>query len=223
MSRTVTMAASELVIDFDLYPRHHIDSSNTRSIMEAIDAGETLPPIIADAASKRVVDGVHRTTAALRKDPDARVKVTLVEYADDGEMFLDAVRRNARHGVKLNNYDRARVLNIGDRLGVDEAAVAGALAVDVDVTAKLRAARTAYGSDGRPVEIKPRAAKHLAGTKLSEKQERAVRRSQGWPLYFHCDQIINAIEGDLVDWSDERNTEAIDRLRAALSEALVAA
>lgn len=218
---TKTMPASELVIDFNLYPRHHIDRTNVRAIKEAMEAGEKVPAVIADAASLRVIDGVHRTTGALERDPAALIRVTLVEYADEGEMFLDAVRRNARHGVKLSSYDRARVVNVGDRLGIDPEAVAGALAVTVDVTERLRAARTAYDQQGKPVEIK-RAARHLAGSKLTEKQRKANKRSQGWPLYFHCEQIINAIEGDLVDWTDERNTEALARLRAAISQSAAA-
>ena len=220
--RTKNMPASELVIDFNLYPRHHVDRTNVRAIKEAMSAGEDLPAVVADAASLRVIDGVHRVTGALELDENATIKVALIEYDDEAAMFLDAVRRNARHGVKLSSYDRARVVHVAERLGIDEEAVAGALATTVDVTARIKAARTAYDKDtGKPVQIK-RAARHLAGSKLSKKQQRANQRSQGWPLYFHCEQIINAIEGDLVDWTDERNTEALARLRAAIAQSAAA-
>lgn len=219
--KTKTMPAAELVIDFNIYPRHHVDRTNVRAIKEAIVSGEELPAVVADAASLRVIDGVHRVTGNLEIDENARIKVALVDYADEGEMFLDAVRRNARHGVKLSNYDRARVIHVAERLGIDDDAVAGALATTVDVTARLKAARTAYDDKGKPVQIK-RAARHLAGSKLSQKQKRANERSQGWPLYFHCEQIINAIEGDLVDWTDERNTEALGRLREAIAQSAAA-
>lgn len=216
MTKTVTMPVAELILDYDLYPRHHIDTTNVTSISQAIDAGEQLPPVVADLGSKRVTDGFHRVTAYLRQSPDSRIKVTLIDYPDEQTMFVDAVQRNARHGVKLSSFDRARTVLIGDRLSIDTERLAGALAVDVDVLAKLRAARTAYDKSGKPVAIK-RNARHLAGSKITERQERANRRAQGWPLSFHVDQIINAIEGDLVDWDDPRNGEAVARLREVLA------
>lgn len=219
MARTTTIRAADLVLDFDLYPRHRLDDTNIRRITDALEAGEKLPPVIACSATNRVADGFHRTEAVLRRDPDGTIRVQFHDYPTEQDLFLDAVARNARHGVTLNNWDRARVIQLGDRLGVDPAAVAGALAVTIDVTEKLRAARTAYTPDGQPVAIK-RSARHLAGHQLTERQERANRRSQGWPVWFHCDQIVNAIEGDLVDWTDQKNREGLDRLTAALEGVL---
>lgn len=218
---TKTVRAAELVIDFNIYPRHHVDRTNVRSIKEAILAGEELPPVVVDSENHRVIDGVHRVTAALEIDENSQIKVQLVEYPDTASMFLDAVRRNARHGVKLSNFDRARVSIIAEELGIDEDAVAGALSTTVDVMQALKAKRTAYDDKGKPVEIK-RSAQHLAGSRLSQKQQRANQRSQGWPMWFHVDQIINQIQGDLVDWSDVRNGEALERLRAVLATVEVA-
>src|SRR5436190_4972945 len=96
--------ASTLVLDYNLYPRHKLDPVNLRTLNEALDAGEALPSVIADKTSKRVVDGFHRTTVALRRNVD--VAVEWRTYKDDAAMFLDAVALNARHGVPLEPFDR---------------------------------------------------------------------------------------------------------------------
>jgi ParB-like chromosome segregation protein Spo0J len=55
-----TMLASELMIDFNLYPRHAIDSTHVNDLLNALKAGAKLPPVVINQQDKRVVDGFHR-------------------------------------------------------------------------------------------------------------------------------------------------------------------
>lgn len=204
--------AASLVLDFGLYPRHQLIGVNLRTLNEALDAGETLPSVIVDRTSKRVIDGFHRVTLALRRDED--IAVEWRTYKDDAAMFLDAVALNARHGVPLEPFDRARCLEIADGFGIGVSTLASALAVNVDVLGALRATRTAFTPKGAPVTIK-RSLRHKAGTKLTEKQVKANERSSGWPVSFHANQIVEAIEADLVP-DDAQTRDAIARLKRVL-------
>src|SRR5688572_13414948 len=58
-----TIKASELVEDFDLYPRGDVDGTHVLSLVQALEAGVELPPIIACKKTKRIVDGFHRRRA----------------------------------------------------------------------------------------------------------------------------------------------------------------
>jgi hypothetical protein len=210
--------AARLVLDYELYPRHEISASLVADLVRARKAGETLPPIIVDARTLRVVDGFHRTTAALRHDGEkATVQIEAYEYADEAAVFLDAVARNARHGYKLTKFDAVRCLQRAEELSIAEEAIAGALAVTVDVTAKLRAAKTAYDEHGKPLAIK-RTLRHLSGSRLTGKQQKYNLRASGWSIRFHAQQIIEAIGCDAVDWQDEETTRALSRLAAVLGE-----
>ena len=63
---TKVLAAS-LVLDFNFYPRHKVDDYHVSEIRASMQAGVIMPPVRADKASKRVVDGLHRVTAALKE------------------------------------------------------------------------------------------------------------------------------------------------------------
>jgi len=211
------LKVTKLVLDYGLYPRHEMDSTVTTDLAKAMEAGETLPPIIADRASLKVVDGFHRTTAALRiHGEDAEVQVELRDYASDAAMFLDAVRLNARHGYKLTKFDAARCMQKADEMSIDPDAMAGALAITVDTAAKLKAAKTAYDPQGNAIPIK-RSLRHLSGQKLTERQTEFNRRASGWSIRFHAQQIIEAIESDSVEWDDAETAAALGRLLTALT------
>ena len=49
------MRASELVLDFTLYPRHKVDDRNLDRIRLSLEAGEKMPPVRADKESHRVI------------------------------------------------------------------------------------------------------------------------------------------------------------------------
>lgn len=213
MTRRAEMVSAEsLVLDFNLYPRHALSSVNLRRIGEAIAVGEQLPPVRADRASRRVIDGFHRVTWKLRAGQP--VEVEWHDYADDAAMLLDAIALNARQGMPLEPYDRARCLELADGLGIDLDQLAGALAVDLDVLGKLRATRTAFDPEGKPVMIK-RSLRHKAGGKLTRRQVEANRRASGWSVRFHAEQIILAIEADYVP-EDEATAQALARLAELL-------
>src|SRR5688572_5167258 len=88
---------SDLVLDFNLYPRNDVSSVNVTSLIDAIEMGDPIPPPVVDKSSKRVIDGFHRVNAYKRL-AHQEIEVTFREYKNEKDMFADAVRLNRAHG-----------------------------------------------------------------------------------------------------------------------------
>jgi hypothetical protein len=96
---TLVLPLSSLMEDMDLYPRHSIDSTYVASLLEALKAGDQLPPIIIDKKSLRIVDGWHRARAYKRlHGASGSIDVITVQYKSEADIIFDAVKRNAGHG-----------------------------------------------------------------------------------------------------------------------------
>ena len=183
------MKAIEVILDFDLYPRNNLDAFNIRNLVEALELGVELPPIVIDKKSKRAVDGFHRVRAAIRYGGDL-AEITVIEksYKNDAEMFLDAMKYNADHGAKLDQADRVHCIIVAERLKISPEAVAGALHIPVDKVGALANDRIATcGSLRIPLT---RTNRHMAGRRLSKKQRAANERSSGMNQQFYVNQRV---------------------------------
>jgi len=220
MKETVTkIKTSKLVLDYDLYPRQDVQSYNVYLMVEALKSGTTLPPIIIDKKSKRVIDGFHRVKAYQRLfGPDAEIPCIRKEYIDEAEMYAEAMDLNSKHGRNLTPYDRARCLARAEELKIDAAVVAKALNMTVESLGRLKAERLGY-FQSRPIVLK-RTTAHLAGEDLTEEQFAYNRQAGGMQSTFYINQIISMLEAEAVDWSDEKVVRGLKRLRELLDKAL---
>lgn len=210
-----------LVEDLSLYPRLQVDDHHVARLAEALRAGASLPPVVADRATKRIVDGFHRRRAALRVFGEtATIAVEFHDYADEAAIVLDAIRRNAAHGKRLSTAEEVRCLLIAERVGIDRAAVAAALAVRVERLEELAQKRVADGPTERVV-LKPAMA-HLAGKRVDAEQERVNRHLNGNQASYYARMLIELLESDAIDWSNRTLVERLERLYELLAERLCA-
>jgi hypothetical protein len=115
----VTVKLSDLVEDFDLYPRHSVDSSYVSDLARAIEAGDTLPLVVIEKKTKRIVDGFHRSRAwrkVLGRGGD--IEVDARAYPDEKALLKEAIELNARNGRKLDQQDRTRSAILLERHGI---------------------------------------------------------------------------------------------------------
>lgn len=214
-----TLKAAELILDYDLYPRNNIDGGNLKNLCDAIAAGVELPPVVIDRKTRRVVDGFHRTKAYLRTGgPDAAVSVIEKGYRNDQELFQDAVRYNASHGAKLDPCDRARCALIAQRLHIDNETLARALNMPLTGVEKLVETRTAFDKKGNPLPLKRTVSKGFAGKKLTPRQEEANTRLSGMNQSFYANQLIELIESNMLDTSDEALMGRLTHLKMLLDK-----
>jgi ParB-like chromosome segregation protein Spo0J len=80
---------------------HGEDAEHVRALADAI---ADLPPIIVHRRTMRVVDGMHRVLAAVRRGQET-IEVRLFDGTDN-EAFVLAVRENVVHGLPLSLADR---------------------------------------------------------------------------------------------------------------------
>lgn len=199
---------AKLVLDFNIYPRHKVDSTHVKHLAETMQAGHTLPPVIVDAKTMRVVDGFHRVRAARSlHGAEATMLCELRTYATEADVLADAIRLNAAHGRNLAPWDRARCIMLAEQVGLEGPRIAELLCVRIESLELKKVTRFAeYHNE--PVPIK-RTISHLAGQELTPQQVTANERAGGMTALFYVNQIISLLENDALDWS---NTPLVERL-----------
>lgn len=215
------MKLSEMVLDFDLYPRGSVDSRHASEIGRSLDAGATLPPMVLCKKSHRIVDGFHRHRVyGQRFGEHYETEVVEKTYRNDAELFADAMRFNSTHGLPMDTHDKARCVLIAQRLGIDDDMIADALHVSADYIGSLRVDRTA--KSGRLVVPIKRTIRHMAGRQLTKPQVEANTKLSGMNQQFYVNQIITLIESDLLDKADEDLLERLKVLHGLLDGILIA-
>ena len=213
---TKKIRLSDLVCDFDMYPRASVDSVHVRAIRDAIEAGEQVPPIITDEESKRVVDGFHRYRAWRRVlGSDGEVEVEIRSYDSEADLFADAVRLNARHGRPFAPYDRARSIARAVELGMTTEKIAECIGLRVDRVKEITMERTSTAPNGSKVVIK-NTLRHLRGKRLTKAQQQANGRAGGMAPLFYVNQVTNLVENGAMDLENEAVVVALGQLRDML-------
>jgi hypothetical protein len=220
MSEIKQVPAAEVILDFDLYPRNDLDSHNVRRIVESMQAGIEMPPIIRDQKSHRCVDGFHRLRAAIRLYGDnSEVSVIDRTYKNEAEIFLDAMRLNASHGVGLDPFDRTRCVILGDKLKLTLDQIAGALNMTTQSLGKLRETRTAMAGSLR-VPLKQGISKMFNNRRLTKQQAETNERLSGMNPLFHVNQLVMLIQADMLDLENENLIKGLQKLHALLDRSL---
>lgn len=214
-AKAETIHPSKLVLNYDIYPRHQIDSTNVRNIQDARESGASLPPVIAWRKNKWVIDGFHRTTDAMRSKLE-EIAVEWRDYRNESEAFEEAIRLNA-HGRQLAPYDKARCAQIGEALSIDPARLANALGLTVERLSELTLRKTAIGEHGAGLIPIKATLGSFAGKPLSSKQVEGNRLAGGMYPLAYVNQVINLIQNDLIDTDNENLMAGLVRLDSLLS------
>lgn len=247
MSKTATVDIADLLLDYNFYPRHKINSQHSSRLALAIEAGNSVPPIIVDKKTMRVSDGFHRVDAYRKLyGTHAQIPVIFKEYKSDRELFIDAMRYNSDHGYNLTSQDRARSVGIAQSLGIKDEMIAHALRVKVKVitedyearkcsvvkitvkeepkeTPKSTTAKAKVKKDTgftETVYLK-RPALWMAGGQLTQEQVAIHEKLGGNPASYYVNQLILLIEGKFIDPSDTQLYSRLSTLRDTLDQYLM--
>ncbi|MET8767159.1 ParB N-terminal domain-containing protein [Streptomyces sp. NPDC004658] len=160
------------------------DVEHTRALAEI--AAERLPPIIVHRSSMTVVDGLHRSRAALLRG-ERTIRARFFDGTPE-EAFLLSVTANRAHGLPLSLSERkaaaARLVRMfPDRSDRSLAASAG---LSDKTVARLRRAsaehprsNTRIGADGRGRPVDGAARRRLAARLLALEPHRSLRNIAG--------------------------------------------
>lgn len=184
--------AVQLIEDFSLYPRNTLDDVHVGDLVRAIQAGATLPPIIAQRGSGRIVDGFHRRRAWIKvRGEDVEVPVEFRDYADDAALFLAAVTANAEHGRKLDRDDQVRIILRSRELKVEDRVIAVSLHVPEE-RVRVLSMRVIRDDEGTEIPSK-RGLEHLAGQELTPAQidtVNSVRSAEAGRLALELTRLL---------------------------------
>jgi hypothetical protein len=214
--RQTTLPLSLLIEDMEVYPRHAVDSAHVASLVRALRAGATLPPIVADEKTKIIVDGWHRCRAHNTvSGPTAVVDVELIAYRNQAAMLLDAVQRNSAHGRRFDRIDEARAVVLLERLNVEIVRIAVALNCPQEHVEKLslRLAEAPVESSntitGTATIALKRPVRHLAGQTLTREQAEVHSSLPGTSFLLIAKQLRGALRERMVDLTDRRLVEEL--------------
>ena len=214
-----TAEVSSLVLDMNLYPRHHMDEQCIADYAEAMRAGVTFPPIIADKKSRRVVDGWKRTTAAKHfGGPTAKIEVEFRSYPSEQALLLEAIHLNAIHGERLTHYDVRRCVILCEQLKIAAAKTAAALNLTIEKFKRISETEIHRDESGEPVSAAKRPSMHLIDQDkpITERQASALAGMQGMGQVFIINQVNRLIEGRLLNKADDRIMAALEKLYGLL-------
>lgn len=222
MAKVKKVRALELIMDWGLWPRYEandLDLTNVRRMKEAIEAGEELPPIIADVKSQRIIDGFHRVKAyhALYGE-DAKVPVEFRHYENEMDMFLEAARLNTVHGLPLSPKDKVHVLLTAKKNKIPLVHIAEALQMRKETAEMLLTRRTATTRSGERIPLAA-GAMSLAGKKLTTKQEKFAKTANGILPIINARLLINALNAGAAPLTDTE-VQILFELRDAIDKAL---
>ena len=216
MQKVKRMKAAELILDWNLYARQRVDNYHVSEMVESLKAGTVFPPVIADDASKRVVDGFHRITAVLRLYKEAaEIDVMLKKYASEAEIYEDAMKLNSTHGRNLTSYDKAHCILRGREFGLTDDRIADALHMTMDRITRLIKERWTAEQD-----VLKKTVDHFAGESITKKQREFIPRAGGMDQLFYINQVIALLETNSIDWDREKVKTALLKLVKLLEKKL---
>lgn len=218
---TTKVRLADLVEDLDLYPRTQVNNVHVANLVAALEAGQTLPPLVAERGSKRIVDGFHRRRAQIKVlGVDAAVPVELRTYTSDAELFADAVATNANHGLQLQEIEKRRVVLRLQDMGADSAHIASVLQTTPDRVEKIRLkVATVVDDNGGSIRVEPlkRPVFHLQGAAMTEAQAKAHRSAPGTSYLLTIRQLRDALKFNLLDGNDGRIVAELEALTSDLN------
>lgn len=98
------MHCSDIVFDPAIYPRGEWSAKTIERYADAIAAGETLPPIILEATTNRLLDGLHRWKAHQQLGL-AEIEADFQTIPEGVPPKLYAASLSARHGDRMTSED----------------------------------------------------------------------------------------------------------------------
>ena len=196
----------QLMFDPNCYPRWDPDQQHINRLRRALEAGETLPPIVVNTTplpANRIIDGVHRYYAHIAAGRDS-IAIQYREYDSEAALVKDATFLNSASKLPLTSHDMLKVIQISERVGLHELDIATSLRTSVS---HLRAIAPRYAtvadakagiSAARRVALKA-SVRHLSGHVVTEAQANEIMgRAPGTSYLLIVRQLIGGLENGLL-------------------------
>ena len=215
---TKTVPIASLIEDFEIYPRHDVDSTHISDLARAIRAGNELPLPLVDEKSLRIIDGFHRVRAWRKvHGNDGSIKVETKRYKTEAELIKDAVSLNAAHGRKFDQQDRTRCVLMLQKIGESEKNIALTLNTTQERVKELLVRVVIVSGEREPV--KPVAwPTNESPRKFTPSQLEVAKSSSGWRPQQTVTQLTKEIKAKVIDLTNEALIEKLWELHDVIEE-----
>jgi len=158
-----------------------LDGTDEEHIRLLAGVSSRLPPILVHRESMRVIDGMHRLTAA-RMNGAEEIEAKFF-HGSDAEAFVLAVRTNTTHGLPLTATDRqaAATRIIASHPELSDRAVAGIVGLSARTVSNLRKRagdtlpQRRLGRDGRLRPLSTVEGRRIAGQLFADQPQSSLR------------------------------------------------
>jgi len=160
-----------------------LDGEDAEHVQQLANIEDSLPPVLVNRSTLRVIDGMHRLRAALLRG-DEFIEAHFYDGSDE-DAFVEAVKLNVTHGRPLSRVDRsaaaARIIRThpawSDRKIASVAGVAAATvaAIRRRSTDQVEQLNTRLGRDGRARPVDVREGRTSAERFLAENPDATLR------------------------------------------------
>lgn len=159
-----------------------LDDDHVSRLMEVVDQ---LPPILVDAETKVVIDGVHRIEAVRRV---GRTHISALLFrGSDIEVFAEAIQANVKHGKPLSRDERraaaqellARCPNRSDRWVAEVCGLSHSTVGSLRQLSRETVSPVRIGRDGRRRPVDPSAGQAAVVSILADNPGATIRQAAG--------------------------------------------
>lgn len=106
---TSTVSLADVVLDMDVYPRAEWNQPTVERYVEALNAGDQFPPIVLEAGTNRLLDGMHRYQAH-RRLGRSEIAAEHHDIPEDATALLYAASLSSRHGDRISGKDAQTIV-----------------------------------------------------------------------------------------------------------------
>ncbi|MFI0223514.1 transcriptional regulator [Streptomyces lydicus] len=160
-----------------------LNGADAEHVARLAELDTPLPPILVDAHSMRVIDGMHRLMAAATRGRQA-IDVAFFDGTEE-EAFLHAVQANVKHGLPLSQEDRRSAVEriIKHHSQMSDRAIAQASGLNAKSVAAIRRQlagvtpqpKARIGRDGRVHPLSSVEGRERAAALIAENPQASLR------------------------------------------------
>jgi len=214
---TKKVKLSKIIEDMDLYPRPGIDSDHVRNIMMAMETGSKFQPIILTDKFV-IVDGFHRKRALEKlSSKNTEIEAEIRTYKTNQDLFIDAMRLNAPHGLRISGEDRKYAIQKAIELKIDEQSIANALNITSIKIDKITNQFSQIHNMNIKIPVK-NSVRHMAGKEITKEQAEVMPSLPGTTQNTQIKQLILMLNNDMINREDELTGQLMNQLHKAVKK-----
>lgn len=210
----------EIRMDPKIYPRTGTDWKTVYNYQLAMNAGSVFPPItvgkIEGFKGIYLVDGWHRWRATKRRGEEF-IEAEVLHFGNQGEAFIEALKRNLGHGKPLSIYEKVRAIKKLEGLKFKMEEISQIIRIPMGKIENLMIRKITLVR-GAELVIKS-TVEHL-GPGAGEAIERVQSKLHGLSQEDLLSDLLILIENDLLDLDDPKVAELAGKVHETLGAKL---